>query len=66
MTGGSGKMTDIYGRPLYGDPNNRAWNKHLYLQGKAREAHEARRKQVEDAERWAKEMKEQRSDKIDN
>ena len=53
-------MTDIYGRPLYGDPNNRAWSQHLYLQGKAREAHEARRKQVEDAERQIREMIEER------
>jgi len=52
-------ITDIYGRPLYGDPNNRAWQQHLYLQCKAREAHEARVKQVEDAERWVREMREQ-------
>jgi len=53
-------MTDINSRPLYGDPNNRAWNQNLYLQEKAREAHEARRKQVEDSERQVREMREER------
>jgi hypothetical protein len=52
--------TDIYGRPLFGDPNNRAWNQYLYLQEKAREAHVARLKQRDDAERQIKEMIEQR------
>jgi len=56
-------MTDIYGRPLYGDPNNLAWNQYFYLQGKAREAREARKKQVEDAERQIREMIEQRKAK---
>jgi len=55
--------TDIYGRPLYGTEGNRAWSQHKYLQEKAREAHESRRKQVENAERWAEEMKEQNIEK---
>jgi hypothetical protein len=49
---------------IYGGKNNRAWQRHLYLQGKAREVIEARRKQVAEAEarvRGLKQINENRS-----
>jgi len=51
-------MTNINGKTIYGLDDSRAYGMYLYLQEKAREAKEARRKQVENAERWAKELAE--------
>jgi hypothetical protein len=42
---------------IYGGKNNRSWNQNLYLQEKAREASEARKKQVSYAEEYVRELK---------
>ena len=51
---------DVTFETIYGGSQNRAWNQHQYLEGKRNEARAARQRQVDYAEEFARQLKEQK------